>query len=72
MRLLSINTFTGYPEAEKHAQNLKLFKNYNYKVSSGQECEIPHFWAAILNFTHFQVVPQGRFSETFFVLEIDI
>jgi hypothetical protein len=67
MRFFSINTFTGYPQAEKHAQNLKLLENYNCKVSSDQECEIPHFWAAILNFTHFQVVPQGRFSETLFL-----
>jgi hypothetical protein len=26
MRLLSINTFTGYPQAEKHTQNLKLLE----------------------------------------------
>jgi hypothetical protein len=44
MCLLSINTFTVYPQVEKHAQNLKLLENYNYNVSSGQVCEIPMFW----------------------------
>jgi hypothetical protein len=72
MRFFFINTFTGYPQAEKHAQNLKLLKNYNYKVSSGQECEIPHIWAAILNFTHFSGSSPKTILRNFFFLKIDI